>query len=112
MEEKIKMSREELEEKLSGEEAKDKAVENIVKMSKDTGADPLTATLYNYAWFLAEGTMRAYPNGLWEPSESLTAAFVAALRHFCEDGYLDQEKIQEEYVRALQQGIIDYTMPF
>lgn len=49
MEEKIKMSREELEEKLSGEEAKDKAVENIVKMSKDTGADPLTATLYNYA---------------------------------------------------------------
>lgn len=56
--------------------------------------------------------MRAYPNGLWEPSESLTAAFVAALRHFCEDGYLDQEKIQEEYVRALQQGIMEYTMPF
>lgn len=112
MNEKTKISREELEEKLSREVAKDKAVENIVKMSKDTGADPLTATLYNYAWFLAEGTMKAYPNGLWEPSEALTAAFVAALRHFCEAGYLDQEKIQEEYVRALQQGIIDYTMPF
>lgn len=112
MNEKIKISREELEEKLSREEAKDKAVGNIVKMSKDTGADPLTATLYNYAWFLAEGTMKAYPYGLWEPSESLTAAFVAALRHFCEAGYLDQEKIQEEYVRAWQQGIVDYTMPF
>lgn len=99
-------------EKITKEEAEDKAVKNIVKMSKDTGADLLTATLYNYAWFLVEGTMRAKPNGLWEPSESLTAAFVAALRHFCEDGYLDQEKIQEEYVKALQQGIIDYTMPF
>lgn len=101
-----------MDKKISREEAEDTAIKNIVKMSKDTGADALTATLYNYSWFLAEGTMRAYPNGLWEPSESLTAAFVAALRHFCEDGYLDQEKIQEEYVRALQQGIIDYTMPF
>ena len=100
-----------MDKKMSRGEAEDKAVKDIVEMWSKLGADKLTATLYNYSEYLVEGTLQNYHDYM-DTSDSMNATFIAALRHFCEDGYLDQEKIQEEYMRALQQGIIDYTMPF
>lgn len=96
---------------MSREEAEDTAIKRIVEVCKMCNTDKLTATLYNYSEYLVEGTLQNYHDYM-DTSDSMNATFIAVLRHFCEDGYLDQEKIQKEYVRALQQGIIDYTMPF
>lgn len=96
---------------MSREEAEDTAIKRIVEVCKMCNTDKLTSTLYSYSGYLVEGVLEECRD--WQDRDTvLNIAVIAVLRHFCENGYLDQEKIQEEYVRALQQGIIDYTMPF
>ena len=100
-----------MDKEMSREEVEDTAIKRIVEVCKMCNTDELTSTIYSYSGYLVEGVLescRDYQDG----DTVLNIAVITILRHLCEDGYLDQEKIQEEYVRALQQGIIDYMMPF
>ena len=73
--------------------------------------DKLTSTIYSYSGYLVEGVLEECRD--WQDRDTvLNIAVLTVLRHFCKAGCLDQEKIQEEYVRALQEGIMQYMEPF
>ena len=96
---------------MSREEAEDTAVKRIDEVGKMCNTDKLTSTIYSYSGYLVEGVLEECRD--WQDRDTvLNIAVLTVLRHFCKAGCLDQEKIQEEYVRALQEGIMQYMEPF
>lgn len=96
---------------MSREEAEDTAVKRIDEVGKMCNTDKLTSTMYSYSGYLVEGVLEECRD--WQDRDTvLNIAVLTVLRHFCKAGCLDQEKIQEEYVKLLQEGIMEYMEPF